>query len=530
MKKFLRSIWGQLSIAVLCIGFVCFALFCVYQYEEFMKPKFHDVTIELGTESLSISDFLTEDADPARAGFASDVSNLDIGKVGAYPVTLRQGKKVEDVTLYVKDTVAPTASFLPEITKAMDYIPAAEDFVIEYYDLDDVTFSFAEEPVIPEDFSDLQLTVVVADASGNKVTGECTVKFAWMREAVTLELGESLTKEMVLYNPERDADLIDQAMVDKINKSGVGQYTLLCAEDETIQCAVTVQDTVAPELKLKNISLEQGSKFTVNSFVKSAKDISGDVKLEFVSKPSTAEAGTQTVTIKATDPSGNSTTESAQLTVKFDTTAPTIKGLKNMTVKRNGSPNYMKGVSATDNKDKDVTVTYDASKVNTAKAGTYYVTYTARDDSGNVRTAKRKVTVQHNDQDTKDLVKSIAAKLSSDPEKLRNYVRSNVRYTHNWGGDDPVWFGFKNKHGNCYVHAKCLEVLLKEKGYECRLIWTIQKKPGHYWLIVKINGTWKHIDPTPGRLHSKYSLMNDQQRLSTLSGRTWDTSKWPACP
>ena len=73
-------------------------------------------------------------------------------------------------------------------------------------------------------------------------------------------------------------------------------------------------------------------------------------------------------------------------------------------------------------------------------------------------------------------------------------------------------------------------MLLKEKGYECRLIWTIQKKPGHYWLIVKINGTWKHIDPTPGRLHSKYSLMNDQQRLSTLSGRTWDTSKWPACP
>lgn len=529
MKRFLKSVWGQLCVAVLCIGFVCFALFCLYQYEEFMKPKFHDVTVELGAESLSIHDFLTEDADPARVGFVSDVSSLDIGKVGTYPVTLQQGKKVENVTLSVKDTVAPTASFVPQVTKAMDYIPVPEDFVTEYFDLDAVTLSFAEEVVIPEDHSDLRLTVVVADASGNKVTGESVVKFAWMRESVTLELGERLTREMVLYDPERNADLVDQTQIDQINESGVGQYTLVCAEDEAIRCAVTVQDTTAPELTLKNISLEQGSKFSIDSFVKSAKDASGDVKLEFVNKPSTAETGKQAVTVRATDPSGNSATASAQLNVKYDITPPTIKGLKNMTVKRNGNPDYMKGVSAKDNKDKDVTVTYNASSVNTSKAGTYYVTYTAKDDSGNVRTAKRKVTVQHNAQDTKDLVKSIAAKLSSDPEKLRNYVRSTVRYNHNWGGDDPVWYGFKNKAGNCYVHAKCLQVLLQEKGYECRLIWTIQKNPSHYWLIIKINGQWKHIDPTPGRLHSKYSLMNDQQRLSTLSGRTWDTSKWPAC-
>ena len=59
------------------------------------------------------------------------------------------------------------------------------------------------------------------------------------------------------------------------------------------------------------------------------------------------------------------------------------------------------------------------------------------------------------------------------------------------------------------------------------MIWVTNKS--HYWLIVKINGQWKHIDPTPSRLHGKYSLMNDEQRLSTLSGRKWDTSQWPAC-
>ena len=90
-----------------------------------------------------------------------------------------------------------------------------------------------------------------------------------------------------------------------------------------------------------------------------------------------------------------------------------------------------------------------------------------------------------------------------------------------------MWYGFTNKVGNCYVHALCLQRLLSAKGYSTKLIWVTNKT--HYWLIVKIDGQWKHIDPTPGRLHSRYSLMNDKQRLSTLSGRKWDRSAWPAC-
>ena len=49
----------------------------------------------------------------------------------------------------------------------------------------------------------------------------------------------------------------------------------------------------------------------------------------------------------------------------------------------------------------------------------------------------------------------------------------------------------------------------------------------HYWLIINIGGVWYHIDPTPNYLHSRYSLMNNQQRLETLSGRKWDTTLWP---
>ena len=169
----------------------------------------------------------------------------------------------------------------------------------------------------------------------------------------------------------------------------------------------------------------------------------------------------------------------------------------------------------------------DTSKLDVDTAGTYYVTYTAVDKSGNMATVKRKVIVEHDQEDTAALVASIAAKLGNDPEKLRDYVRSSINYNHSWGGEDPVWYGFTKWNGNCYVHALCLQEIFNLKGIENQLIWVTNKS--HYWLIVKIDGVWKHIDPTPSNLHGRYSLMNDQQRLSTLSGRKWDTTQWPAC-
>ncbi len=73
----------------------------------------------------------------------------------------------------------------------------------------------------------------------------------------------------------------------------------------------------------------------------------------------------------------------------------------------------------------------------------------------------------------------------------------------------------------------CFQSLLREKGFETRLIWTTCKT--HYWNQVKINGQWKHMDTTPSNLHERYSIMSDAQRLETLSGRTWDRAAWPAC-
>ena len=46
--------------------------------------------------------------------------------------------------------------------------------------------------------------------------------------------------------------------------------------------------------------------------------------------------------------------------------------------------------------------------------------------------------------------------------------------------------------------------------------------------VVKIDGQWKHMDSTPGRWHEMYSIMNDETRYETLTGRDWDRTAWPA--
>jgi len=286
-------------------------------------------------------------------------------------------------------------------------------------------------------------------------------------------------------------------------------------------------DTTAPTLKLRDWHVYPGTGVKAEDFVVSCTDASGDVTVKLLSQPDIHTVGRTTVQVEATDASGNSVVQEAVLNVSTDIQAPKLGAMKELTVPKNSNPDFLAGITATDNVDEHVTITCDAEKVDLTKAGTYYLTYTATDSAGNSATAKRKIIVEHDQADTWALVEEIAKGLENDPEKLRDYVRSKIGYNSAWGGDDPVWYGFKNRGGNCYVHALCLDSLLRYYGYETQLIWVKDKT--HYWLLINLEGIgWRHIDPTPSSQHGRYSLMTDKQRLSTLSGRKWDTTAWPA--
>ena len=79
----------KITAAILCVAvFVGIAL-CGYTFWYSKQAKFHDVTVELGTPSVSLRDFMTEYARADKVGFVSDVSVIDLNRVGQTQLTLR---------------------------------------------------------------------------------------------------------------------------------------------------------------------------------------------------------------------------------------------------------------------------------------------------------------------------------------------------------------------------------------------------------------------------------------------------------
>lgn len=533
MKK--KKVTMIVLAAILLVGVL------VYGIWQYMLPRFHDVSVELGTDSILLDHFLTIYGKQDRSSAVTDLKTVDWTKPGETQIILRHGIKEETVTLTIRDTTAPKVTFIESLTKNVDHVIKPEDFVQKAEDLSAITVAFLEPPTA-SGYESRKVTVVVTDAYGNSTQKECTLSLSWIHPEVTLELGQVLTKEQILMDYDKDQELLDQTQLDAVNAAGVGQYEVISTVNGVTRvCKVTVVDTTGPVVTLKPVTVYQGDEVKVEDLVETAEDISGDVTFQLSQPMDTSEAGVKTAIVEAVDPHGNVTRMEAKVEVVADTEAPAIKFSGDLTVGKNMQPNYLKDVSAYDIHDGVCEVTCDSSAVDLTTAGTYKIVYTAKDAAGNVATKKRNVVVKPDQADTAALVAKIAATLSDDVLEIRDYVRK-IDYTHNWGGDDPTWHGFTKKSGNCYVHALCLKALLDYKGYETQLIWVEGSERGsevaangwspHYWLIVKLDGQWKHLDATPGPTHTKYEEpMNDAQRLDSLKhGRTWEFDQWPACP
>lgn len=507
------------------VGYMGYSIWCDSQ------TVFRDVTVELGTQALSIRDFMTDRAWAGRARFVSDPSTVDLSQVGTTRLTLRHGTKSYEVTLTVQDTTAPTATIDPTCALSVTQpIPEAATLVHDVQDAAQVKIYYDQEPQIPEDYSSTVATVVVEDASGNALRQACEFSFyGWLKEHCELELGQALTADMLLTNPEKDAALLDQAELDEIS-AAVGEHTLTVTSGSVqATCLVTVADTTGPDLQVCSVRRSPGVAAALEDFVVSASDPSGEPEVRLASElPDFSKTGTYTITIEAEDPCGNVTTQEATLWISTNMNPPKIIGATTpISMEKHTTPDFLSGVWASDDIDGKIEVSVDTSALDSDTAGTYFITYSATDSSGNVGTYKRKVVVESNEEDTAALVQEIADSLPNDPEAIRDYVRERIDYSHSWGGDDPVWHGFTTNTGNCYVHALCLKSLLDLKGYETQLIWVTNES--HYWLIIHLDEGWRHIDSTPSAQHMKVSLMTDKDRYANLNGRNWDRSKWPAC-
>ncbi len=508
-------------LILLLVSISLLALFLTF------RKKFKDTTIEVGTKDVGVNNFLVSKLYKKKASLVTDISNIDFNRVGEYDVTLKYRGKEQVVKLTVADTTPPEVGFT-DVSEYTGYEINPEDFVSYVDDYSEYSVDYKEiDKVDNTKYEDYKIEIIVTDEYGNETSKECILSLGWLKRNVTFEVGEKNIKEKMVVNVKEDAPKIPDSAIKGIDVTTAGEYEVVVNyEGEDYVSKVTVVDTTPPKLKLKDVSVFENAKVNKDSFISSASDNSGKVTTTLKTEIKYGSYGKQTIVIEAKDPSGNVTTKEATFTIKEDKKGPTFSGLSNLSIKKNGSVDYKKGVSAKDNVDGNVDFSYSDSSVKYDIAGTYYVTYTAKDKKGNKTSSKRKITVKHDSSDTNRLVSEYANSIGSDISSIVNGVRKYIKYSASYGEDDPVWYGLNERRGNCFVHAKVLQAVLTKKGITNKLIWTYDRS--HYWNLVYVGGAWRHVDSTPG---NNYILLTDDEMAAkppVKNGGGWDTSSFPA--
>jgi GH35 family endo-1,4-beta-xylanase len=177
-----------------------------------------------------------------------------------------------------------------------------------------------------------------------------------------------------------------------VDTSTVGVYELVYAVADssgntaaTATRTVTVTDKVAPVITLNgdaNVNVAVDSVYA-DAGATASDNYDADITVVVSGNVNTSVVGTYTITYSATDSSGNTAAPVTRTVTVGDNVAPVISLNGSTVVNVSVGSSYTDaGATATDNHDSNVTVVVSGI-VNAAVIGTYTITYTATDSSGN---------------------------------------------------------------------------------------------------------------------------------------------------
>jgi len=223
----------------------------------------------------------------------------------------------------------------------------------------------------------------------------------------------------------------------------VGTYTLTytavdnSGNQATATRTVSVVDTTAPVITLlgsSQVNVEVGSIYT-DAGATATDNYDGDLtsQLVVVNNVDVNTLGSYTVTYGVSDSSSNAASVVTRTVNVIDQTAPTITILGDNPVTIEAGSTYTDaGATATDNYNNDVTADITtASTVDSNTIGSYTVTYTVNDASGNQATAVRTVIVEDSTPPTITLIGSNPASV----EVGNSYSDAGATATDAYDGD-----------------------------------------------------------------------------------------------
>lgn len=326
--------------------------------------------------------------------------------------------------------------------------------------------------------------------------------------------------------------------VSQMNTAEPGDYPeeLACGEG-TYKVTIRVQDTTPPSAQVRDVIVEKGTPVKPEDFIISMSDATA-ITASFLDNVNTDEAGSRQVRILLLDAAGNKTILAPTLTVDVDNIPPVISVPLYRELFEGDTIAYRADLVVTDDRDPDPRVEIDSSGVNLKVPGTYTVTYTATDKSGNKAVATATVVVRSleelNTPEGKYSEAALHRKFSkllpqiiddnmSDIEKLFHiwiYVREHIEYVSH--SDKDSWVreairGLNDGTGDCFTFYAAMRAFMEEAGFETVSVHREGGSTQHFWSLVKVNGKWYHIDSCP-RAEKRYAywycfLRTDEELL-----------------
>lgn len=227
--------------------------------------------------------------------------------------------------------------------------------------------------------------------------------------------------------------------------------------------------------------------------------------------------------------------ESVLTVIPEDKMPPVIMGATDKDVFLGDTVSYRKGITVSDNEDKNTILEIDASKVDLTRIGEYPLTYSATDKRGNTVSVTVKVRVIERPTDnpgnpssicTKEELDALCNKILSEilkdsmterekAEAIFNRV-AQIKYVGT--SNKETWIsgaytGLTTGRGDCFNYYAASKALLTLAGIPNYDLKRVGGTSDHYWQIAYVDGGWYHFDacPHPNGYEIKCFLLTEDE-------------------
>ncbi|MDR7870521.1 MAG: DUF5011 domain-containing protein [Tissierellaceae bacterium] len=204
------------------------------------------VTIEAGSNSLEIADFIIDEKDTGE--FITDLSDIDLNIPGSYDIEVKVGRRKYQSTLEVIDTIAPTAEVVNHEVWTNE-VKEPEDFVTNIVDATEVVVSFKQTPEF-DLAGEHEVVLILEDTSGNKselkasltIIQDMEVPEIIGAENQTIFVGEKVSyRKGVEAIDNRDGKIDFEVDSSKVNLKQAGVYEVFyTANDQSGNTSIKV--------------------------------------------------------------------------------------------------------------------------------------------------------------------------------------------------------------------------------------------------------------------------------------------------